>query len=108
MNPSIYLAGLLGPFAIGCTLIVLGRLSQRLGHVAEVRPYYLGLYVAAGLVWAGMLVRLYFITRGLADSQALEQNVLYTLLNDGLPAIGITLGLILTWYYWSWLLAERD
>lgn len=101
-------AGLLGFVAIGVALIVLGRLSQRLGDVTHARPYYIGNYVAACLIWAGALSRFYFITRGQSILDASDGNLVYILLIDGLPALGITVGLMVTWYYWSWLLAERD
>lgn len=100
--------GLLGFVAIGVALIVLGRLSQRLGDVTHARPYYIGNYVATSLVWAGALSRFYFITRGQSILDASDGNLVYILLIDGLPALGITVGLMVTWYYWSWLLAERD
>lgn len=104
----LHSAGLVGLVAIGVALVVLGRLSQRLGRVTHARPYYVGLYLAAACVWGGAIVRLYFITRIQPALDAPESQFLYTLLGDGLPAIGLTLGLLVTWYYWSWLLAERD
>lgn len=102
------IAGLLGQVAIGVALIVLGRLSQRLGKVTHARPYFLGNYIAALLIWLGTLSRFDFITRGQSYLAASDDNLVYILLIDGLPAIGVTLGLMVTWYYWSWLLAERD
>lgn len=103
-----HVLGLFGYGAIAVAMIVLGRLSQRLGSVTHARPYYLGLYVAAGLVMISIVVRLLFITRPDISLGAEEQNLVYTLLNVGLPAIAVTLALVVTWYYWSWLLAERD
>ncbi|GAB5491550.1 MAG: hypothetical protein Phog2KO_17650 [Phototrophicaceae bacterium] len=100
--------GLLGFIAIGVALIILGRLSQRLGKVTHARPYFIGNYVAAVLVWAGAVFRFYFITIAPPNLPAPDDKLVYILLSDGLPALGITLGLIVTWYYWSWLLAERD
>lgn len=100
--------GLLGFFAIGVALIVLARLSQTLGKVTQARPYFVGNYIAAGLIWGGGLVRFYFITRAQSNLPAPDDNLVYILLSDGLPALGMTLGLVVTWYYWSWLLAERD
>jgi len=103
-----HIIGLLGQFAIGVALIVLARLSKRLGKVTHARRYYIGNYIAAFLIVLGGVLRLYFITQGVDALRAPNQNMLYTLFSDGLSAIGITLGLIVTWYYWSWLLAERD
>ena len=102
------LAGLSGFISIGIALVVLGRLSQRLGKVTHARPYYLGNYIAALLIWIGSFSRFYFITGGQSILDASNDNLVYILLMDGLPASGITLGLLVTWYYWSWLLAERD
>jgi hypothetical protein len=103
-----HIPGLLGYFSVIVALIVLARLSQRLGHVTHARPYFIGHYVAAGLISLGLLIRLYFITQGTESLRASSPTVLYTLITDGLPAVGVTLGLVVTWYYWSWLLAERD
>lgn len=108
MTSGAHIAGLLGYLAMAIALIVLGRLSHKLGLVTHAKPYYLGHYFSAALICAGMLARFYFITRGQDYLQAANQNLVYTLLSDGLPALGITIGLIVTWHYWSWLLAERD
>lgn len=101
-------AGLLAFITIGILLVVLAQLSRRLGRVTKARSYYIANYLAAALVWAGALARLYFITRGQAYLDALESKMVYILLCDGLPMLGILIGVIVTWYYWSWLLAERD
>jgi hypothetical protein len=100
-------AGFAGLLAVAVMLFVLAHLSQRLGIVTHARPYYRGLYLAAMLVGIGLLARLYYLTNH-EPSGALNQNVVYIILCDGLPALGVTLGLLVTWYYWSWLLAERD
>ncbi len=108
MMTFIHIFGLLGLFSMGVALVVLGRLSERLGSVTHARKSHRWQYFAACLIWAGMLTRLYFITQGQEALLAPNQNVLYTLVSDGLPAVGVTIGLIVTWHYWSWLLAERD
>lgn len=88
-------------FALGFALLVLARLSRRLGQVTKARPYYRGLYLAALVLWGGAAGRLAFTAE-------MNDNILVTLVNDGLPALGVTLGLAVAWYYWSWLLTERD
>lgn len=101
-------AGLFAYVSIGILLVVVARLSQLLGRVTRAKPYYLANYLAAILIWAGAGARFYFITRGQAYLDASESKLVYILLCDGLPALGTLIGLLATWYYWSWLLAERD
>lgn len=108
MSIGLHFAGLIAYFAMGIALIILAQLSKRLGSVTHAGAYYRGYYIAVALIWGGLLTRLLFITRGQAFLQATNIKLVYTLMSDGLPAIGITIGLIVTWHYWSWLLAERD
>jgi hypothetical protein len=104
----LHLAGLIAYFAMGVALLVLAQISKRLGSVTHARSFYRAYYLAVALIWLGTVIRLLFITRGQAFLQAAELKLVYTLISDGLPAIGITIALIVTWHYWSWLLAERD
>lgn len=108
MMIGAHLVGLVGYVAMGVALIVLAQLSKRLGDVTHARPYYRAYYLAVALIWGGMVIRLLFITRGQSFLDASNIKLGYTLVSDGLPAVGITIGLIVTWHYWSWLLAERD
>jgi len=102
------LFGLFGLFMIGVLLVVIAQLSRRLGQVTHARPYYFGLYISAVLVWLGFLIRLVIVLDGIALFPNVNQNNLYMILSDIFPALGLTIGLAITWYYWSWLLAERD
>lgn len=102
------LLGLLAPISIGALLFVLARLSHRLGAVTRARPYYRILYAAAFLVWLAALARLLLILDGAGLAANAYRNLAYTLLVDGIPALSLTLGAAVAWYYWSWLLAERD
>lgn len=97
----------LGFFAVGVALCILGLLSRRLGEVTRARSFYIGHFVAAVLVWAGALMKMLGVV-GQGSFTDAELIQLYALVSDILPALGITLGLLVTWYYWSWLLAERD
>jgi hypothetical protein len=89
-------------------LIVLALLSRRLGNVTHARRYYRGLYFAAALLGIGIAARFYYLTNSQFNLTPLNQNLVYILLCEGLPALALTLALLVTWYYWSWLLAERD
>lgn len=98
--------GLLGAAAIGVMLITMGILSWRLGRVTHAAPYYRGFYVAAGMVIVGVLIRGANLSGGLVVSTADQEGLL--LVYNLLVAAGMTLGLLVAWRYWSWLLAERD
>ena len=108
LDIAAHTTGLFGYIAIGVLFVVIAQLSERLGRVTRAKSYYLANYLAAALLWAGATARFYFITRGQAFLDASESKVMYILLCDGLPALGTLIGLLATWYYWSWLLAERD
>ena len=99
---------LVGNLAIGTVMIILARLSQRLGLVTHARSYYVWFYGAAILVWLGMLAQVFLLRQGMDGGLRLQQDILWVLLIKGLPTLGITIGLVVAWHYWSWLLAERD
>jgi hypothetical protein len=101
------LFALIGPLSIAIAMTVMALLSKRLGSVMRTPRYYLGFYVAAGLMATSVLARLLNIGRGTDIADTLGQNPVSVLLYVGLPAIAITLGLVAAWRYWSWLLAER-
>lgn len=102
------LLGLLGGIAIATALVVLGLLSKRLGSVTRTPPYYVWLYVAAGLMLVSILTRLVHLGQGPEVAVTLIEDKVSVLLYAGLPAIAITLGVVVAWRYWSWLLAERN
>lgn len=95
-----------GPLSIATALLVMGLLSRKLGRVTKAAPYYLGFFVAAFLVGVSVFVRIILLTG--STSIGLQNHTLKILLVNGLPAVGVTLGVSVAWRYWSWLLAERD
>jgi hypothetical protein len=102
------LLGLLGPLSIALMLAVIGLLSRRLGRATGAAPYYLGFFAASLMVAISVAARIINLYR---PDEALERvytDPLWILLYTGLPALGVTVGVILAWRYWSWLLAERD
>lgn len=100
--------GLLGPISIGMMLFVLGRISGRLGSVTRSRPYHLGLYFASVLTWLSAIAQLLDIRYEFSNTSNISAQTLWIFLLNGLPAAATTVGLLIVWYYWSWLLAERD
>lgn len=99
------LLGLMEPFSIAITLLIMGLISKRLGEQTKARPYYLGFYIAAILLEISIVAQLLDLAFDLPHAGA---DTLWVILDDGLPALAVTLGVISAWRYWSWLLAERD
>jgi len=95
---------LIGMLSIFIVLIVMALLSKRLGIVTRTRPYYLGFYVAALLMGISILVRLFSTPPDLSA----EADGTIILFYGILPALSLTLGVIIAWRYWSWLFAERN
>jgi hypothetical protein len=100
--------GLCGPASIGLALIILGLLSRRLGSATRAPGYHIGFYVAAGLLFLSVAAQVANLTFDLATEDELTQSLLWVLLYNGLPALGVTVGVVFAWRYWSWLLAEHD
>lgn len=97
------LLGLIGPLSIAVLLVVTGLLSRRLGEQTHAKPYYLGFFAAALLIVIGAAARVFEIA-----VHAPRDDLLLIVIEDGLPAIALSIGVWLAWRYWSWLLAERD
>jgi drug/metabolite transporter superfamily protein YnfA len=88
--------------SISVMLLVFGVLSRRLGRVTRAHAYYIGFFVASALVFVGAIVRIVF-----PSHHDLTPGVLWILLYNGAPALGLTIAVVIAWHYWSWLLAER-
>ncbi len=99
---------LFGQVSLGIVMVLLARLSNRLGQVTHARQHYIWLYVSALLLWISVGIQFALLVRGVDGLQQLQQDVLWVLLIKGLPTLGITISVVVAWHYWSWLLAERD
>jgi hypothetical protein len=101
----------LGTIAIIFLFFILARLSEKLGAVTRMLPCYRWFW--AGIGFLGIAL----ISQFLRISVSLTGQTSYPWLNSSpfylvtyyLPmAVGVTIGLAITWRYWSWLLTERD
>lgn len=105
---------LLGTFSTLSLLLlfyILAKLSERFGSVIRMRPIYRYYYVALVFLAIGYgthLVEAYAVS---------NPNVVpvwlltpwFLLVAHHLPlTIGVTIGLVVTWRYWSWLVTEPD
>lgn len=109
LTTAVGFFALTGQMGVCVALVVMGLLSRRLGRVTRARRFYRGFYAAAGMVFVGVLARVFHLVNGVAEVADLPQNTsTWVFLTNGIPALGLLLGLVVAWRYWSWLLAERD
>lgn len=101
--------GTLGTFSIVALFYILARLSERLGSVEKMAPLYRYYYIALFLFVLGGLAHL-LIARVHLTPAAFPEWLLspwFVLLAHYLPlAVGVTIGMVVTWRYWSWLFIQ--
>lgn len=101
----------LGPISIIFLFFILARLSEKLGAVTRMARYYRWFWVGTGFLAVGLLSQLVYISASLTgqSNNGLFVSPLFYLLTYHIPlGIGVSIGLAITWRYWSWLLTERD
>ncbi len=99
-----------GTLAVIYLLYILSRLSERLGSVEKMPPFYRYYYVAALLGLIGLITQV-VEARALTPATVPEwlTSAGFILLMHHLPlAIGATIGLIVSWRYWSWLITHQE
>jgi hypothetical protein len=103
--------GSIGLAALIYALVILSQFSRKLGAVTKMRPLYQGYYLAVGCVGLALVIRFVRVSVFWAPAETIPpllSSPLFYLLVYHLPlAIGLSLGLGITWHYWSWLLKER-
>ena len=102
--------GSVGLASIVYALFILAQFGRKLGAVTKMKPYFKGYYVAASLVSVALVVRfvrasVFWAPRGSIPS-LLNSSIFYLFLYHLPLVIGLCLGLLITWHYWSWLLKE--
>jgi hypothetical protein len=105
------IVGTTGLGALLYALLILAQFGRKLGAVTKMKPFYKGYYVAACCLGLALVVRFIRTAVFWAPDEAipalLNSPVFYLFLYHLPVAIGLSLGLVLTWHYWSWLLKER-
>jgi hypothetical protein len=108
---TIPLLGSLGTLSLVVLFYILAKLSERFGSVIRMRPIYRYYYVGLILMLIGYATHL-----GAAQAISTPEVVpawlragWFLLIGHHLPlATGMTIGLMITWRYWSWLVTEQD
>lgn len=107
MSMLLALAGAAGPLGLAYLLVILGRLSMRLGTVVKLPPIYRWQYLAAGLVGLAGVIEL-VRTAALHDPTGMPEwsrSAALVLWGTHVPfAAGAGLGLLAAWPYWGWLI----
>ena len=105
------LLGALGTLSILIIIYILAKLSERFGTVIKMRPRYRYYYIALIFLFIGWFAQLLVLATDLipADVQSWLNSSWFLLVAYYIPlAIGVTIGLVITWQYWSWLVSERN
>ncbi len=101
----MYILGILSTLSILLLFYILARLSERFGTVIKMAPIFRYYYVAAGFVAISLVSQILTV----AVTAPWVKSPWFLILSYYLPtAIGVTIGLFITWRYWSWLVTERD
>lgn len=111
MTAFVTLLSPLGTVAVLFLFFILARLSEKLGAVTRMAPYYRWFWVGIGFLGIGLIsqfMRISVSLTGQSNYRWLDSSLFY-LITYHLPmAVGVTIGLAVTWRYWSWLLTERN
>jgi hypothetical protein len=102
--------GVIGLLGVMYLLYIFANLSQRLGAVTKMKPYYRGFYVAMAFLTLSILARV--VSSSLALSPQSDANFLnsplFSLAFYYAPfVIAIAISVGVAWRYWSWLFKEK-
>lgn len=102
---------IIGTVAVIYLFYILAKLSERLGSVERMAPLYRYYYVAAGFVLLALLTQFVIARAALSPDNVpawLFSFWLVFLLYYLPQAIGVTIGLLVSWRYWSWLVTHLE
>jgi hypothetical protein len=97
-------AGLIGLIYVAFLLAIV---SQKIGNMTNMKPYYRWLYVAAAFLSLATLIRLLRTSVFLAPQEApilLNSGAFYFVFYYMPLCVGMTIALLVTIKYWGWLL----
>ena len=103
--------GTVGTLSVIALFYILAKLSEKFGSVIKMAPIYRYYYLAILLLCLSYIVQLILVRVTLTAEYfpAWLTAPWFLLLTYYLPrAIGVTIALIITWRYWSWLITERN
>jgi hypothetical protein len=101
--------GAIGLLAIAYLCLLFGNFSRRLSAVTKMKNHYRWFPVAGILIAVAATSQAIRSTAALAREAPRFLNELpFAVFSFYLPLIvGVTLALVLVWYYWGWILKEK-
>jgi hypothetical protein len=103
--------GTFGSLSVIFLFYILARLSEKLGSVTKMSPLYRGYYIAQIFVGIAFMAQLLQASFRLSPESAPSWlgSLQFSVIAHQVPlSIGVTISLIITWKYWSWLVTERN
>lgn len=111
MNAEIAFLGTFGILSVIILFYILARLSNRLGSVQKMpaiyRYYYIALFfLVIGYITQMLMIRISFTPENFPNWITSPWFLLFA---HHLPlTIGVSIGLVITWCYWSWLIIKEE
>jgi hypothetical protein len=101
--------GTIGTVSLVILFYILARLSERFGAVVRMSPLYRYYYLALILALISSTVHFMVARAEAADIPSWFTAPWFLLLAYHLPlAIAVSIGIYVTWHYWSWLITEHN
>jgi hypothetical protein len=103
--------GTLGTLSLILLFYILAKLSERFGAVVKMSPLYRYYYLSLVLAFISSTTHLIAARANLTSTNIPNwfTDPWFLLLAYHLPlTVGVTIGLYITWHYWSWLITEHN
>lgn len=105
---ALIVLGAVTPLAGIVSLWILAQISRRFGEVTHRPPFYRGFYLAMGLLVIPFFVRLLSVGQSARQRNASSSYSTSALLHDIPLAAAVTIGVVVAWYYWGWLVTTPE
>lgn len=108
MTPLITIFSATATLSLVIVFHILAKLSKQFGSVLKMPDYYKGYYLAEALGSIAFLMHLWQASLFLSPPPSAEP--IWAILGlYHLPlALALTIALVITWKYWSWLFIEKE
>ncbi len=109
--PLVFIFSAIAPLSIVILFHILAKLSRRFGSVLKMNAVYKWYYLAEGLGIVALLAHLWQASAILSppNASSFALTPAFILMFHHIPlAAAVTIGLVVTWKYWRWLIIEED